>query len=88
MLRLTQEQTNGITTLRLDGKLQGPWVGMLREEAEAVRLTGPLQLDLAQIRFVDHAGAELLRELLRSGVTIGKCSNFVRELLRMEGQAS
>jgi ABC-type transporter Mla MlaB component len=84
MLRITKEQTNGVAVLNLAGKLKGPWVEALREEADKTRLAGPVELDLSRIGFVDAAGVELLRDLIRGGVHIGNCSSFVRELLQME----
>jgi ABC-type transporter Mla MlaB component len=84
MLRITKETSNGLMVLKLEGKLQGPWVATLREESRAARAGGPLKLDLSHIAFVDQAGLELLRELIGAGVKIGNCSNFVRELLNVE----
>ena len=85
MLRITKKQANGLATLRVEGKLQGPWVETLREEARQAQVAGLVQLDLTYMAFVDRTGVELLRDLVRGGVHIANCSNFVRELLHAEG---
>jgi hypothetical protein len=69
-------------TFKLEGKLLGPWVDELRNVC-----TQPLErleqvgLDLAAVTFVNAAGAELLRKLIRQGIIITLCSAFVAELL-------
>ena len=39
---------------------------------------------MAAVTFVNAAGAELLRELIRQGITITQCSAFVAELLHAD----
>jgi ABC-type transporter Mla MlaB component len=85
MLRITRDKTNGLTTLRLEGKLAGPWVQALRHEAQGPDAADRIQLDLSQIGFVDAEGVDLLRDLIREGAQIGNCSTFVQKLLNMEG---
>ena len=66
MLRITVvESSNIAVTLRVEGRITGPWVEELRT---ACRLhTSPdnvqLSLELADISFADGAGIALLREL-------------------------
>ena len=45
-----------------------------------------LSLDLSKVTFVDAAGVELLRQLLKRGVTLAACSGLVAELLHVEGR--
>ena len=86
MLRITEiAQNDSGRTFTLEGKLLGPWVDELRNVC-----TQPLErleqvgLDLAAVTFVNAAGAELLRELIRKGIIITRCSAFVAELLHAE----
>lgn len=85
MLRITEMPgSDSVRTLRLEGKLLGPWVGELRHTcARAVAPASRLCLDLSGVIFVDAAGVELLRELVRRGAML-TVSDFVAELLREE----
>jgi len=84
MLRITQVNGPGaVPTLRLEGKLCGPWVEELLRVC-APPAAGPLRLDLTSVTYVDGAGVDLLRALLRRGVTVGACSGFVAQLLHLE----
>jgi anti-anti-sigma regulatory factor len=84
MLRITHSPAPDATaTLRLEGKLLGPWV------AELGRVCGELggaslRLDLAKVTFVDSTGVGLLRDLIGRGATLVACSALVSELLHLE----
>jgi hypothetical protein len=73
-----------IPTLKVEGKLRGPWVAELERACSDSR--GRLRLDLSAVTFADHAGVELLRGLLAHGVTVAACSALVTELLHGEGR--
>ena len=86
MLKITEiARSDAGRTFKLEGKLLGPWVDELRNVC-----TQPLErleqvgLDLAAVTFVNAAGAELLRKLVRQGIIITQCSAFVAELLHAE----
>ncbi|MDB5290049.1 MAG: hypothetical protein JWL69_1290 [Phycisphaerales bacterium] len=82
MLKITATSAAGVATLKLEGKILAPWVGEVREACAAAAALAPAtRLDLAGITFVDLAGAQLLRELIASGVKIVSPSRFVAELL-------
>lgn len=84
MLRVTRIDQGATVTCKLEGRLLGPWVDeTARLLAESARNTR-LRLDLASVSFVDPAGADLLRELVRGGAIIVACSSFVGELLASE----
>ena len=90
MLRINHVADPGqAPTLKLEGKLVGPWVGELRDtcESHAFRSAG-LRLDLSAITFVDAAGAELLGDLIRGGTQIIACSGYVAELLHRSERTS
>jgi ABC-type transporter Mla MlaB component len=86
MLRITYTQTHdSISTLRLEGKLLGPWVTELaRSCTELACSPDCLRLDLSAVTFVDGPGLALLRDLLGRGATLAACSGLVAELLHEE----
>ena len=71
-------------SLRLEGKLVGPWLDELRQTCQ-VSPDSPsvLSLDLSGVSFVDSAGAKYLCMLLDQGAQITSCSLFVAELLKL-----
>jgi hypothetical protein len=72
-------------TFKLEGKLLGPWVDeLLNVCTQPLDRAEQVALDLAAVTFVNAAGAELLRELIRRGITITRCSAFVAELLHVQ----
>jgi ABC-type transporter Mla MlaB component len=69
-------------TLRLEGRMVGPWVGEVRRACEPFLDSGhALVLDLAGVSFVDRDGVALLRTLRRNDAKFANCSAFVKELL-------
>ena len=71
--------------LQLEGELLEPWVETVRDACtQRGRPSKGLRLDLAAVTYVDAAGAQLLRELMRESITIAACSSFVAELLHLE----
>ena len=82
MLKITRISSGDSDTLKLEGKLLEPWVSeVLRALAESNGHSGRIRLDLAAVNFVDSAGTQLLRDLIRRGIAIAACSAFVAELL-------
>jgi hypothetical protein len=86
VLRITEiAQNDSGRTFKLEGKLLGPWVNELRNVCTpALERLEQVGLDLAAVTFVNAAGAELLRELIRQGIIIIQWSAFVAELLHAE----
>jgi len=86
MLMITRSEENGLTrTLKLEGKLLGPWIGEL--ESACGRPHIPLNqvcLDLGGLTFVDAEGACFLKSLIRDGTRVIACSGFVAEMLHQE----
>ena len=87
MLKITVIARNDSgRTFKLEGKLLGPWVDELRNVCtQPFDRLEQVGLDLAAVTFVNAAGTELLRELIRQGIIITQCSAFVAELLHAEG---
>lgn len=86
MLRITHiNDRDSVSTLRLEGKLQGLWVAELARSCEELPcFPDRLSLDLAGVTFVDGPGLAVLSDLLGHGVTLSACSGFVAELLHKE----
>lgn len=86
MLRITETSRNeAAITFKLEGKVLAPWLDELRNSCtQAMCPSRQICLDLAAVSFVDAAGAQLLRELIQEGVTVGACSAFVAELLHLD----
>jgi ABC-type transporter Mla MlaB component len=85
MLRITRLDGDGSgETLKLEGKLQGPWVDLAHEAyALTSASAAPTCLDLSGLTFADGEGAALLRELIRSGAEVAGCSSYIAELLQL-----
>jgi hypothetical protein len=90
MLRisLVGEGAHGVT-LRLEGRVVGPWVAELREACEKVLAEKrTLTLDLSEVLFATRAGLALLLDLSAQGVVLSGCSPFLREELKAAGLAN
>ena len=86
MLRITHpEGHDSISTLKLEGKLLGPWVTELARSCNELACSpNRLRLDLSAVTFVDGPGLALLRDLLGRGATLAGCSGLVAALLHVE----
>jgi anti-anti-sigma regulatory factor len=83
MLRIDSvESGNHYAVLRLEGRVAGPWVAELREVCERLLNAGrPVELDMAEVTFVDQAAATLLQGLKSRGIQLIACSPFVEQQL-------
>lgn len=70
-------------TLKLEGRVVGPWVGELRQVCETLLTEGRvLKLDLTDVTFADADGVAVLTGFITRGVTCKNCSPFVDEQLK------
>ena len=70
-------------TLRLDGRVAGQWVGLLKDSAESALVEGlNLTIDLKNISFIDCEGIVLLKSLMNRGVDPINAPLFVVEQIR------
>ena len=83
MLRITQSPAVQITTINLEGKLLEPWIDEVRHAIVEARARGVVRLNLEELRFVDHAGIELLRGLRSDGIELTGGSAFIEGLLEV-----
>jgi anti-anti-sigma regulatory factor len=86
VLKITEvSRSDSAITFKLEGKVLAPWVDELRRICtEPHHESRQIHLDLDAVTFLDEAGVELLRELIRQGITIAKCSGFIAELLHVD----
>ena len=87
MLMITHSEGSNLTrTIKLEGKLLGPWIGELEMACgrPAVRPDCVL-LDLRGLNFVDPEGARFLARLIGDGARVIACTGFVAEMLHLEG---
>jgi anti-anti-sigma regulatory factor len=84
MLKISQaEKPNKSVTLKLEGRVVGPWVSELRQVCEALLTDGrALKLDLADVTFADADGVGVLSNYKSRGVKFANCSPFVEEQLK------
>jgi anti-anti-sigma regulatory factor len=84
MLRISEgpPSHHGVT-LRLEGRMTGPWVDEARQACEGILTSGcALTLDLGEVEFLDANGAALLARLRSRGVSLVACSPFVEARLQ------
>jgi anti-anti-sigma regulatory factor len=67
-------------TVRLEGRLVGPWVDEVRRTCEPFLGNGSrLTVDFSQVSFVDRDGVALCRRLRQRRASLRNCSPFVKE---------
>jgi hypothetical protein len=91
VLRITREGDAGSPSLKLEGRLEGPWVEVLRkawEDSMVLLDGGKVTIDLGAISFADRNGRELLRELQKKGTTLARVSEFMRHILADRDETS
>lgn len=83
------DDSSAMTVLRLEGRITEDTARELRTTcAAALARPQPVVLHLIGVSFADAAGADLLRELERSGCLLTGCSEFLATLLRGTSPAS
>ena len=84
MLKISQAgKADHSVTLKLEGRVVGPWVGELRQVCETLLSEGrALKLDLTDVTFADASGVSVLSSFKSRGVTLSNCSPFVEEQLK------
>ena len=91
MLRITVVESSANTiTLRVEGRIAGPWLEELRRTCDAHRGTDSarLHLELEDVGFVDVAGVAYLKELKEQGAGFIRVSPFLAELFKSDGSAA
>jgi len=73
MLKITVENGSRPTTIKLEGKLSGPWVRELERAWDRLNAGKPdrtVTVDLSDVTFIDLAGRKLLGSLVDSGAQL------------------
>jgi len=73
MLKITVQNGSRPTTIKLEGKLSGPWVSELARAWEGLTATASdkvVTVDLSEVTFIDSAGKELLTSLVDHGAQL------------------
>ncbi len=82
MLRITVQPENERTTIRLEGRLTGPWVRELeRVWLEESAKPSPITLDLSDLTAIDDAGRYLLTIMQRDGAQFVAASPLMRSMI-------
>jgi ABC-type transporter Mla MlaB component len=68
MLRISMNHERALATLKVEGRLVGPWAAELGKTWRGLWASKQptLQLDLRGVTYVDSNGARVLREIVRS----------------------
>jgi hypothetical protein len=85
MLRITVVESSArAVTLRVEGRIAGPWVEELRTTCNVHTGPDPVQLylELEDVSFADAAGVACLEELREQGVGFSRISPFLTELFK------
>jgi len=84
MLKISQTGTpNHSVTLKLEGRVVGPWVEELRRICEPLLAEDrALKLDLAEVSYVDAEGVLTLNRFKSRGVKLNNCSPFVEQQIK------
>ena len=81
LLRISETEADGITTVHLEGSFFSAWVDEVRSAVARSAAAGPVRLDLTELRYADTAGIELLRALQGQGIEITSSSPYSSALL-------
>lgn len=91
MLRVTQEGDADSPLLKLEGRLEGAWVEVLRKAWEELMgrfKAHQVTVDLGAVGFADKEGRALLAAMQKQGAALAKVSGFMRHILADTGDDS
>jgi anti-anti-sigma regulatory factor len=90
MLKITIEKNSRCTTLRVEGRLTGPWVDELERTWRAVTsdpADGRVSVDLTDVTFVGEEGKRLLETMYGEGAKLKACGCVTRRLVEEIGHS-
>jgi anti-anti-sigma regulatory factor len=88
MLKITLEKNSRSTSLRVEGRLTGPWVDELERAWRAVPTDpadGRVVVDLTDVTFVGEEGKKLLEAMYGEGVRLKASGCVTRRLVEEIG---
>jgi hypothetical protein len=84
MLKITISTNRGTTTLKLEGKLAGPWVLELEQVWRAALIDpacGSIVVDLCDVTFIDTRARDLLARVCGRGARFKTAGLMVKSIL-------
>ena len=81
LLKITVQKGPGSSTLKLEGKLAGPWVEELKEAWRSESATEAVSVDLFDVSFVDAAGKDLLAQMWQGGADFVADSPLMKQVI-------
>jgi anti-anti-sigma regulatory factor len=90
MLRITIDKSPRTTTLRVEGRLTGPWVDELERTWRAVAsgsADGRVSVDITDVTFVGEEGKKLLEAMYAEGAKLKASGCVTRRLVEEIGQS-
>lgn len=90
MLKITVSHEHPGMSFTLSGRLVGPWVQELRQCWLMADMNDPRQcrVDLRDVSFIDEAGARLLAQMTREGVSIQASGCLTKAIVQSLDKAS
>jgi anti-anti-sigma regulatory factor len=89
MLRITLDKNTRATSLRVEGRLTGPWVNELEQAWRAATsdpADGRVCVDLTDVTFIGEDGKQLLETMYAQGAKLKACGCANRRLIDEIGQ--
>ncbi len=81
MLKITVQKGSGPATLKLEGKLAGPWVEELKGVWRSGSASEAVLVDLFDVSFVDASGKDLLAQMWQRGADFVADSPLMKRVI-------
>ena len=82
MLRITVQKGSSPSTLKLEGKLVGPWVEELERIWRTRSVSENVLIDLFDVNFVDASGKDLLAQMYQGGAHFLADTPLMRQVVQ------
>jgi hypothetical protein len=84
MLKISEARTvHDSLSLKLEGRVVGPWVDELRRICEPLLSEEPsFSLDLGEVSYADAEGVATLNSFKSNGVKLVNCSPFLEQQIK------
>jgi len=82
LLKITVQKGSGPPTLKLEGKLAGPWVGELENIWRSGNSSEEVLVDLFNVSFVDASGKDLLVQMYQGGAHFLADTPLMRQVIQ------
>jgi len=91
MLRVTTSNLENARTMKVEGRVKGPWVLELKKawlESVGLAQGQPIRVDLSGVSFADAEGRNLLLQMQREGAVLLGPSAYIQEILELASTRS